>query len=259
MSMSAMQWYYAEGDQQRGPVSAEEFQLLVAQGRILDATLIWRTGLAQWKAFREVADAPRPGSGIATADTDFPAVAEGTEGAEPCLVCHRPFVAGHLIPVVSGKVCIHCRPVFIQRLREGLPANPSNLTYANFWERFAALFIDGLVLSPINIGMTLLQWASSHSGFFIVSILLQTFAGMLYFSLMHGSKKQATLGKMALGIRVICPDGRDVTFGRAIGRYFASILSQWTLYVGYLMYFTDPEEHRTLHDRIAGTRVIRKR
>ncbi len=64
----------------------------------------------------------------------------------------------------------------------------------------------------------------------------------------------ASIGKLAMGLRVRRPDGGDIGFLRALGRTFAEIPSACILYIGYLMAFLD-DERRTLHDRLAGTRV----
>ena len=68
----------------------------------------------------------------------------------------------------------------------------------------------------------------------------------------------ATLGKMALGLRVVQADGSPVSFLRAFGRFFAKILSQMICFIGYIMAGFD-EQKRGLHDRICETRVIRIR
>jgi len=70
--------------------------------------------------------------------------------------------------------------------------------------------------------------------------------------------KAATPGKMVLSLEVVRTDGGKITWGLAIGRYFAKILSSWpTLWIGYIMAGLD-DEKRALHDRICNTRVIRK-
>jgi uncharacterized RDD family membrane protein YckC len=67
----------------------------------------------------------------------------------------------------------------------------------------------------------------------------------------------ATLGKMACGLKVVRPDGDPIGYPRALGRYFAEILSGMILGIGYLMAAFDSEK-RSLHDRICSTRVVRK-
>jgi uncharacterized RDD family membrane protein YckC len=59
--------------------------------------------------------------------------------------------------------------------------------------------------------------------------------GWLYCSLFESSIKQATPGKMALGIRVTDMDGYRISFGKATGRYFGKIISGLIVYIGFLM------------------------
>jgi uncharacterized RDD family membrane protein YckC len=73
---------------------------------------------------------------------------------------------------------------------------------------------------------------------------------------MESSAKQATVGKMALGIIVTDLEGRRLGFGRATGRYFAKILSALILGIGFLMAaFT--ERKQGLHDMVASTLVVK--
>ncbi len=79
----------------------------------------------------------------------------------------------------------------------------------------------------------------------------------LYYSLMESSAWQGTLGKKALGLRVTDLQGNRVSFGRATGRFFARIISSFTLLIGYIMAgFT--EKKQALHDIIASCLVIRQ-
>jgi uncharacterized RDD family membrane protein YckC len=78
---------------------------------------------------------------------------------------------------------------------------------------------------------------------------------ILYFPILESSNWQATIGKRAVGIKVIDLDGKRITFPRALGRFFAKIISGLVLYIGFIMAgFT--ERKQALHDIIAGTLVI---
>jgi len=68
----------------------------------------------------------------------------------------------------------------------------------------------------------------------------------------------ATPGKMAVGVKVVRPDGSGIQVGRAIGRYFSKMLSAMILYIGYIMAGFDSQK-RALHDMICDTRVIKTR
>ena len=70
------------------------------------------------------------------------------------------------------------------------------------------------------------------------------------------SRVGATPGKMALGLKVVRPNGGPITLGRAVGRYFAKRLSSITLGIGYIIAGFDAEK-RAMHDMIVDTRVVR--
>jgi uncharacterized RDD family membrane protein YckC len=78
--------------------------------------------------------------------------------------------------------------------------------------------------------------------------------GISYETIMIG-KFGATLGKMACKIHVVTANGDNVSYARAFGRYFAKLLSAFTLLIGYIMAAFD-SERRALHDRVCDTRVV---
>ena len=79
----------------------------------------------------------------------------------------------------------------------------------------------------------------------------------LYYALMESSSRQATLGKMALGIKVVDQEGNPVSFGRATARNVAKLLSGMILMVGYVMAaFTSRKQ--ALHDILAGCLVVNR-
>lgn len=55
-----MEWYYAEGKEQKGPVSEEQFAELLRAGVIQQQTLVWREGMAAWKPYGQVASDSQP-------------------------------------------------------------------------------------------------------------------------------------------------------------------------------------------------------
>ncbi len=77
----------------------------------------------------------------------------------------------------------------------------------------------------------------------------------LYEALMLSGEKQATLGKMALGIVVTDTAGGRLTFGRATGRHFAKYLSSLIFGIGFIIAaFT--EKKQALHDFMAETIAV---
>ena len=130
--------------------------------------------------------------------------------------------------------------------------------YAGFWRRFVAWILDGLLLSLVTVPFTL-QFggdAAAEAARTSAAGTITLVVGWLYYALMESSAKQATVGKMALGIIVTDLEGRRLGFGRATGRYFAKILSALTLGIGFLMAgFT--ERKQALHDMVASMLVVK--
>ncbi len=60
-----------------------------------------------------------------------------------------------------------------------------------------------------------------------------------------------------LGLKIVTSTGEPLTYARALGRFFAEMISALTCYIGYIMAAFD-EETRALHDRICDTRVVKK-
>ncbi len=80
----------------------------------------------------------------------------------------------------------------------------------------------------------------------------------LYEALMVSSSRQATLGKLALGLKVTDLNGQPVSFGQATGRHFGKYISGLLFGLGYFMQAFDPKG-QALHDKLAGCLVIRSR
>ena len=99
--------------------------------------------------------------------------------------------------------------------------------------------------------------AQIHIGFTIMSSIMGILITWIYYAAFESSRHQATLGKMALGLRVTDCYGRPISYGRASARYFGKLLSSLILGLGYLMAaFT--ERKQALHDIMAGCLVIKK-
>lgn len=145
------------------------------------------------------------------------------------------------------------------------------VVYAGFRKRLAAHLIDSLVIGTIGsvIGMVIggimgaaLGFGGETSGgaFIAIQVVVQLVSLGLttaYYAGFHASRSMATLGKMAIGIKVVRTDGDQITLARGVGRYFATIISGLTLLIGYIMAaFT--EQKRALHDMICDTLVVDK-
>jgi uncharacterized RDD family membrane protein YckC len=138
--------------------------------------------------------------------------------------------------------------------------------YAGFWRRFAASFIDGILLGIVGgvlgfvagIAMVSNGVDPTQPGPQLLLNLVSLVIGICYYAGMESSSSQATLGKMALGIKVTDLNGRRISVGQAVGRYLGKILSALILLIGFIMAaFT--ERKQALHDMMAGTLVVTSR
>jgi uncharacterized RDD family membrane protein YckC len=130
-----------------------------------------------------------------------------------------------------------------------LSAPHTELIYAGFWQRFAALLIDAAVIS---VGTGILVAISFGAGGIAV-----LFGPWIYEAAMLSSEWQATIGKRVMSITVSGMDGGRISFTRATGRHFAKYVSTLILFVGFIMAaFT--QRKQALHDLMAGTLVVVK-
>lgn len=130
------------------------------------------------------------------------------------------------------------------------------VVYASFWERFAASFLDGLVINiPIYIIYYLIDGSLLDTS--ITSRIVGIVIGWMYYAALESGPHQATLGKRAMNIKVTDMNGDRISFAKATGRFFGKMVSGIILGIGYLMMLWD-DKKQTLHDRMAGTLVVMK-
>jgi uncharacterized RDD family membrane protein YckC len=134
-------------------------------------------------------------------------------------------------------------PVYTPALRAD-----GSRAFAGFWIRAAAALVDSIVVS---VPVFLLQRTFGPYG------ALAYLAAWLYFPLMESSPSQGTLGKIVFSLIVTDTSFRRISFGRALGRHAAKILSALILYLGFVMVGLTSQK-RGLHDYIAGTVVLRR-
>jgi len=128
--------------------------------------------------------------------------------------------------------------------------------YGGFWERFMAAFIDGLITGGAQLVFSYFISGNLLSGGDYSSSGVGIIIGLVYHTYFLSSEKQATLGKQAMGLKVITIQGERLTPLNAAGRFFATYLSLFILLIGYIMAAFDSKK-QALHDRLANTYVIR--
>jgi uncharacterized RDD family membrane protein YckC len=162
-------------------------------------------------------------------------------------------------PAIIGK----------EKLSEGVEPVTVAMRYAGFWIRFAAKFVDGIIMSVLvvvpmiaimaSMGMFERSSEEPSEAEIIVQLVFQIVYVAVYgaYSIFFVGTYGATPGKMVCKIKVVDETAAKIGYGRATGRFFAEFLSGLLCYIGYIMVAFD-EEKRALHDRICHTRVIYK-
>jgi uncharacterized RDD family membrane protein YckC len=131
--------------------------------------------------------------------------------------------------------------------------------YAAFGWRLIAYLVDGAVIAVLQTGLyagAILGPAHGEPKAMAVSVAVSSAATWAYFAVLESSPLQATLGKLAVGIRVEHVNGGPLTFRRASLRYWAKTLSSLTLMIGWLMAAFTPRR-QALHDSIARSVVVK--
>jgi Tfp pilus assembly major pilin PilA len=80
----------------------------------------------------------------------------------------------------------------------------------------------------------------------------------IYKAGLESSSVQATVGKLALGIKITSMSGRRIGFWHATGRLAAELLSVFTFWIGFL-FAAFTKRRQALHDLIARTLVVERR
>jgi uncharacterized RDD family membrane protein YckC len=158
---------------------------------------------------------------------------------------------------------------------------------AGFWARFAAFIIDSIIVGLFYIPSWLTlrlgpqRTTTCHvedgsiTGFgdepnalcrvpsngtvaLAVALAILAFvAAVVYYGKLDGGPRGQTVGKRALGIRVVDKyTGGPIGTGRGVGRYFARILSALVCYLGYLWMLWDPEK-QCWHDKLVNDYVVK--
>ena len=273
------EWYYSDAQrQQHGPVGAADMAALHAQGALTPETLVWRDGMANWRPWRDVmgevlgqTDAGAPTAAAETSANPFaadPFAANPTEAKDDG--AYRPY---EMAPAPSSP---YAPP------KAALEEAPwrDDIVYAGFLKRFAANVIDslilccgmGAVLVPLamlsGIGTSMMSNPESPNPMALgasvgMQLLFNLAAALLpcfYFGWMQSSERQASLGKQAVGIKVVRSDGSRLSFGRAFLRQLAFnglglVTCNLTHLISAIMSGVT-ERKQGLHDMMADSLVV---
>ena len=252
-----MNLYYADGDQQVGPIGKAQLKSLVKAKKVNAKTLVWQDGMEDWQELGIFVRSRRSQS-----TPEDQAVIPAQRSV--CSECGRAYAEEEMICFNEAWICAGCKPAFIQKVKEGVSVAGA-MNYAGFWIRFGAIVIDGFILwiftMILFIPLGIIMPTSNDNPFVALSfmplIMLLQYAIPAVYDTWFVGKYGATPGKMACKLKIVVADGGRVSYSRALGRHFAKWLSSIILGIGFIMAVFD-DERRTLHDRICETRVVRK-
>ena len=228
----ASQWHVGRGGQSTGPYSTEQLREMAAAGRISPGDLVWKEGMGEW-------------ADCATVQGLFPA--RRTAESSPEGPDWNPYQS----------------PTIDVTSESSGETGSGRMVYAEFMPRLGALILDSIFILLITwipllgIGFVMVLLLGPEPGMNAMSIIANLYAFVAqaaYYVILETSVKQATWGKQIVGIKVTDLNGRRITVGRSLGRYFAKILSGCTVIGWFLPLFT--EKKQALHDIVAGTLVI---
>jgi uncharacterized RDD family membrane protein YckC len=215
-------------DVEYGPASLEELKSWILDGRVADQTKVWRDDLAMWSPADRY-----------------------TELHEELFKLHSAAAQA------ADRVA---RPV-------------------GFWARLAAYLIDHIILTVIFIMIWIpiadeqhwpipelpkeqtqsaIQQFREQINLWVNRALPVFYPIFLIYEVLLNGRFGATFGKMAIGAKITMVDGSPIGYGRAMLRWFAERISDFSFGVGYLL-IALRRDKRALHDLLAGTKVIYKR
>ena len=139
------------------------------------------------------------------------------------------------------------------------------MSYAGFWIRTLAAFIDALILMIIIVPLLYLIYGSAYwapteemkssLGFWDTFI---NYMVPVVFTLYFWQKFAATPAKMLLGLKVVDAEtGANINFRQSIIRYVGYYVAMLPLLLGVIWVVFDKRK-QGWHDKMAGTVVIRK-
>jgi uncharacterized RDD family membrane protein YckC len=212
-----------------GPATLEELKSWIRDGRVAGMTQVWRSdGAVWWPAGRY----SELGEELARLHT-----AAAAARPRPCGFWAR-LLAYMIDALVLGVIIQAVWTPLAGGRHWAMPPLPKELTQAAV-QQFMQEWQKWMNAAPP------LFYPVVYAIFFLYDVLLNGRYG-------------ATLGKMAVGARIVLPDGSPIGYGRAALRWMAARVSDFVFFAGYLLIAIRPDK-RALHDLLAGTKVIYKR
>nr|WP_293144944.1 RDD family protein [Okeania sp. SIO3I5] len=130
-----------------------------------------------------------------------------------------------------------------------------------WWIGWGSFSITTGIFGIIFMILLGLEVEGFDDSFYIATLTFILFTNILkwfYLTRLESLPRKATIGKKIMGIIVTDLNGNLISFARANARYLAKTISLITLLIGFIMAaFT--KKKQGLHDKIAGTLVVKKK
>lgn len=181
---------------------------------------------------------------------------EVSAGLVHCARCNRAYCPDCVVELDGKPYDAVCKEEQLRDLRSGTVAA---IDIAGAGRRLGAVIIDGLVLLPLSIVYIIFAGpsATTTANGFVSRLVIFAIPWILYEGSMLAHRHGQTLGKKAVGLKVVNPDGTEITpaqaWKRALSRQVMSITYVLGL-IDTLMIFS--QQRRTLHDRFGKTLVV---
>lgn len=228
----------------------------------------------QWQALGAHPDLKRLLSPAATPAPPPPPPPPGAPAGDPDAACEEAAAASARAPLqpLSARLSVPPMPPGVPppvQATSGPPRPPvapadlaaSALGPAAWGRRLTAALLDLAVLTLVGIcGGLLLQAVGLPLGGQtpaqrLICGLLLAYSGWLYSAVLESCAWQATLGKLAVGLRVQTEAGEPLDFGTAALRAFMKFGSVLPALAGVLSALCSPSR-QAWHDRVARTSVV---
>lgn len=141
-------------------------------------------------------------------------------------------------------------------------------TYAPVWKRFVAYFIDMViillltylfycVIKMFSFFAGDIRWSDFVSrNWYYFALCIWSILVFVYFTLMPITSFSSTFGQLIMGLKQIDKTGNSISYGRSIGKFFASMLSK-IFYIGYFLVYFNPYR-QTFHEMLTDTFVVER-
>jgi uncharacterized RDD family membrane protein YckC len=190
---------------------------------------------------------------------------EVSTGLVTCSSCHATFCSNCVVMLGGSPVCAQCKVQRVRDIQSGVPVG--RLDLAGIGRRFGGIFIDSLVMYAIFLVVMIpvgvvaaFAGGDPDNPVPAAAILLGYLLGigtLVAYEAVMLSWRGQTLGKMAVKVKVVNPDGTDIRAGQAWVRGLAKMFLGFMGATYWPALFT--KEKTCLHDMLAKTRVVHLR